>query len=109
MLAAQCNKIPTSNSSPPLSPTKTSFYAWKKPLSNPSMMYPNTDLTSSLTRINPYEHSLLNANGQLKENSSQQTHHHGLIFIIIIIIHGFQLINRHKFLIRITNKHFQHR
>ena len=83
MLAAQCNKIPTSNSSPPLSPTKTSFYAWKKPLSNPSMMYPNTDLTSSLTRINPYEHSLLNTNGQLKENSSTTNaspwidiHHH---------------------------------
>jgi uncharacterized Zn-finger protein len=61
MLAAQCNKIQSSNPTPPLSPSKTSFYSWK---------YPNSDLTSSFTRINPYEHSLLNHNGQLKENSS---------------------------------------
>jgi len=69
MLAAQCNKIQSSNSSPPLSPSKTSFYAWKKPITNPSM-YSNSDLTSSFTRINPYEHSLINVNGHLKENSS---------------------------------------
>lgn len=69
MLAAQCNKIPSSssslNSSPPLSPSKTSFYAWKKPITNPSM-YTNSDLT----RFNHYEHSLFNNHGQLKENSS---------------------------------------
>jgi hypothetical protein len=81
MLAAQCNKIPSSSSSPPLSPSKTSFYAWKKPITNPSM-YSNTDLTSPFVRINPYEHSLLNGNGQLKENSSTSSptwmdiHHH---------------------------------
>lgn len=70
MLAAQCNKIPSSNPSPPLSPSKTSFYAWKKPLTNPSI-YPNNDFTSSFSRIHhPYEHPLFNGNGQLKENSS---------------------------------------
>ena len=69
MLAVQCNKIQSSNPSPPLSPSKTSFYAWKKPITNPSM-YPNSEVTSSCARINHYEHSLLNGNGHLKENSS---------------------------------------
>jgi hypothetical protein len=76
MLAAQCNKIPSSNSSPPpSSPSNTSFYPWK-----PSI-YPNSEITSSLARIHPYEHSLLNSNRNLKENSSSQPvwfdiHHH---------------------------------
>jgi len=69
MLAAQCNKIQSSNPSPPLSPPKTSFYAWKKPIPSPAM-YPESEITSPLTRMNPYEHSLLNGNGNLKENSS---------------------------------------
>jgi len=69
MLAAQCNKIQLLNPSPPLSPSKTSFYAWKKPITSPTM-YPNSELPSSFPRINHYEHSLLNGNGQLKENSS---------------------------------------
>ena len=67
--AAQCNKIQSSNSSPPLSPTKTGFYAWKKSIPSPSI-YPDHDITSSFTRINPYDHSFLTANGHLKENSS---------------------------------------
>jgi len=82
MLAAQCNKIQSSNLSPPLSPSKTSFYAWKKPITSPTM-YPNSELPSSFPRINHYEHSLLNGNGQLKENSSTPSssnwmdiHHH---------------------------------
>lgn len=85
MLAAQCNKIPSSSSSssPPLSPSKASFYSWKKPMTNPSI-YPPNDLTSSFSRINPYEHALFNSNGQLKENSSTTStpsswmdiHHH---------------------------------
>ena len=62
MLAVQCNKIQSSNPSPPL-------YAWKKPIPSPSI-YPNSELTSSFARINHYEHSLLNGNGHLKENSS---------------------------------------
>ncbi|CAF0844292.1 unnamed protein product [Adineta ricciae] len=69
MLAAQCNKIQSSNSSPPLSPTKTGFYAWKKSIPSPSI-YPDPDIASSFTRINPYDHSFLTANGHLKENSS---------------------------------------
>ncbi|CAF0975798.1 unnamed protein product [Adineta steineri] len=82
MLAAQCNKIQSMNSSPPLSPSKTSFYAWKKSIPSPSM-YPDPEIASSFTRINPYEHSLLNGNGHLKENSSTPSssawadiHHH---------------------------------
>jgi hypothetical protein len=62
MLAAQCNKIQSSNSSPPL-------YSWKKSIPSPST-YPNPELPSSFTRTNPYEHSLVNSHGQLKENSS---------------------------------------
>ena len=72
MLAAQCNKIQSASSSPPLSPTKTSFYAWKKPIPSPSM-YPEPDITSSFTRIHPYDQSLLNGNGHLKENSSSSS------------------------------------
>ena len=83
MLAAQCNKIQSANGSPSLSPSKTSFYAWKKPVPSPSI-YPDADLSSSFPRINPYDHSLLNANGHLKENSSTSSsssawadiHHH---------------------------------
>lgn len=106
MLAAQCNKIQSSNTtinnnvsapvllqssssssttfgrpkSPPLSPTKTSFYAWKKPIAgSPPLYYPtsmnntnhhNSEIASSLARISHYEHSLLNGNGHLKENTT---------------------------------------
>ena len=105
MLAAQCNKIQSSNitmnhnntpsvvpltsaltttssrpNSPPSSPPKTSFYAWKKPIgSSPPIYHPssmnninhhhNSEIASSLARIGHYEHSLLNANGHLKENT----------------------------------------
>ena len=106
MLAAQCNKIQSSNPtinnntllpsvplssaitisstrphSPPSSPPKTSFYAWKKPMStsppiyHPSAMNNNhqqhdSEIASSLARIGHYEHSLLNGNGHLKENTT---------------------------------------
>ncbi|CAF0828224.1 unnamed protein product [Adineta ricciae] len=101
MLAAQCNKIPSSNTtsnnhspplssttssrpdSPPSSPPKTSFYAWKKPMTTSPPIYqtnpmnninhhshPNSEIASSLARIGHYEHSLLNHNGHLKENTT---------------------------------------
>ena len=107
MLAAQCNKIQSSTNttinhntpspvplqslasttssrpnSPPSSPPKTSFYAWKKPITSSPPMYHhsttmdninhhhNSDITSSLARIGHYEHSLLNVNGHLKENTT---------------------------------------
>ena len=105
MLAAQCNKIQSSNTmmnnntpspvplqssvtttpsrpnSPPSSPPKTSFYAWKKPITTSPRMYHssamnninhhhNSDIASSLARIGHYEHSLLNGNGHLKENTT---------------------------------------
>ncbi len=108
MLAAQCNKIQSSNTtinnntstppplslpvplattistrpnSPPSSPPKTSFYAWKKPITtsppiyHPSSMHNinhhhNSEIASSLARIGHYEHSLLNGNGHLKENTT---------------------------------------
>lgn len=112
MLAAQCNKIQSTNTtinnntpppqslstsaattgaassrstSPPSSPPKTSFYAWKKPMTTSPPIYHsssmnnpnhhnhhhhNADLTSSLARIGHYEHTLLNGNGHLKENTA---------------------------------------
>ena len=104
MLAAQCNKIQSSNTtmnnntppppvsaslpapssrpnSPPSSPPKTSFYAWKKPINSSPPIYhssamnninhhQNSDIASSLARIGHYEHSLLNGNGHLKENTT---------------------------------------
>lgn len=85
MLAAQCNKFQTSNPSPPLSPTKSNLYAWKRPIVNsPPNMHSNSSITSPFIRINHYEHSLLNGNGHLKENSSttpatttwMDIHHH---------------------------------
>ena len=50
-------------------------------------MYPNTDFSS--TRINPYEHSFFNGNGQLKRKILLNHHHHhhhqhGWIFLIHI-------------------------
>jgi hypothetical protein len=104
MLAAQCNKIQSSNTtinnntpppvplplatttssrpnSPPSSPPKTSFYAWKKPITTSPPIYHsssmnntnhhhNSEIASSLARIGHYEHSLLNGNGHLKENTT---------------------------------------
>ncbi|CAF3628051.1 unnamed protein product [Adineta steineri] len=110
MLAAQCNKIQSSNTtinnhtpsslpllsatttssrsnSPPSSPPKTSFYAWKKPITASPPHYQstpmnninhhqhphhhhNSEIASSLARISHYEHSLLNGNGHLKENTT---------------------------------------
>ena len=106
MLAAQCNKIQSSTNttinhntpspvplqsvasttstrpnSPPSSPPKTSFYAWKKPITSSPPMYHsttmdnihhhhNSEITSSLARIGHYEQSLLNVNGHLKENTT---------------------------------------
>ena len=100
MLAAQCNKIQSSNttinnntpsstalasvtrtSSPSVSPPKTSFYAWKKPITTtPPVYYPssmnntdhshNSEIPSSLARIGHYEHTLLHGDGYLKENTT---------------------------------------
>ncbi len=106
MLAAQCNKIQSSNTtinnntappsqvplplgittssrpnSPPSSPPKTSFYAWKKPTAGSPPIYHtssmnninhhhNSEIASSLARIGHYEHSFLNGNGHLKENTT---------------------------------------
>ena len=69
MLAAQCNKIQLTSSSSPISSSKLDFDAWKRPIASSSMSS-NYKIPSSFTRINHYEHSLLNSNGYLKENSS---------------------------------------
>ncbi|CAF0869020.1 unnamed protein product [Rotaria sp. Silwood1] len=76
-------KSPLSSSSSSSSPPKTSFYAWKKSLTtSPPIYYPtsmnntnhhhNSEIASSLARITHYEHSLLNGNGHLKENTTIQ-------------------------------------